>query len=83
MSQKTRKATLLGVATALIPWAIQQALAARYYRAAVAFSMGFGALYAYEELNLRQIPTSADDLHGLSATVGDAVQERVDDTTDD
>lgn len=78
MKEKAEKATLLGIATALIPWALQKALAAQYYTAGVALVAGLGALYAYEHLNLRQIPVSVSDLKDASEAVGDQLEDTVD-----
>lgn len=76
--EKAGKATLLGIATALIPWAIQQLLAANHYRAGVALVFGFGALYAHEHLTIKRIPASAEDFKNLSADLGEEIQDRVD-----
>jgi hypothetical protein len=74
---RAKKAALLGIATTLIPSAVQKAIAASYYQAGVALALGFGALWAYEHLQIRQIPASAEDFKDLSEDVGDAVKDRV------
>lgn len=81
MTSKTEKATTLAIAMALIPWAIQQVLAGNTYAGGAAFLIGLGALYAYEHLNIQQIPASAEDFKDVSEAVGDAVEDTVDEHT--
>lgn len=79
---KTSKKTLLAIAMALFPWGLQQLLVAEYYAGGIALAIGAVCIYAYEELQIKQIPTSARDLKDLSAELGDAVEQRVESSND-
>ncbi|MFB6189350.1 MAG: hypothetical protein ABEI57_05655 [Halapricum sp.] len=69
MKTKTSKKLTLGIAVALIPWALQKLLAGQLTRGVVALLIGAACIYAYEELQLKQLPTSAEELVDLSSAI--------------
>lgn len=73
---KAGKATLLGIGTALIPWAIQQLLVEAYGPAAVAFAIGFAALYVREHYEEMRVPVSVHDLQDFSDALGTELERR-------
>lgn len=79
---RARKASVLTLATALIAWAIQQLAAGDTYTGAGGIVLGALLLAAYEHLQLRQLPTTLDDLQDASRRVGDHLEETIDDHRD-
>lgn len=73
-----KKAATLTVASSLVVWAIQMIIAGQLYQGAAGMVIAAGLFYAYEELQLRQVPTTAEDLQGLSEQIGQSVREQVD-----
>lgn len=72
-----KKAATLTTASSLVVWAIQMLIAGQLYQGAAGMVIAALLFYAYEELQLKQLPTTADDIQGLAEQVGTAARDAV------
>lgn len=78
-----KKAATLTVASSLVVWAIQMLIAGHVYQGGAGMVIAAVLFYAYEELQLKQLPTDAADIQGLAEQIGDAARDAVDNARQD